>query len=481
MKKAKIFAEQGFSREYLKGMLPAHKARDARWDQGKTFGFVYHPGKPYAEVPEAYLNAFLYESTLNPTAFPSLRKFEKEVIGMCRELMHGSPRVTGHVTSGGTESIFLALQVARETARERIGSEVQAEVILPETVHPAFLKGCHYLSLKPVLVPVTGQGKADPGAIGKAITAHTVMLVASAPCFPYGVVDPIQVLGKLALRHGLLMHVDACLGGFMLPFLEELGYDIPAFDFRVAGVSSISLDAHKYGYAPKGSSILLYRNRALRKKQFFIHTEWPGGIFASTTFLGTKSGGPVAGCWAIMKHLGRDGYRHIAREVMGTTQRIREGIAAFESLEILGDPPMSVLAFTSKTGNIFNIGDALQEKGWYVDRLQFPDALHLTVTQLNIGMEKIFLNDLEEILAKEQDLMNAYRTTRTSIQFTDSLNRIFPSTVVGRLGRMAGKLMNRTSGKSGIPQAALYGISASCKNRKSIRKLITNLLDGMYQ
>jgi glutamate/tyrosine decarboxylase-like PLP-dependent enzyme len=304
---------------------------------------------------------------------------------MCRELMHGDTRVAGNVTTGGTESIFLALNVAREISRERFGNEVRTEVVLPETAHPAFLKACNYLSLKPVLVPVDRDGKADAEATEAAITPNTIMLVASAPCYPYGTVDPIGALGKIALRHKLLLHVDACMGGFMLPFLEDLGYDIPGFDFRVAGVTSISLDAHKYGYAPKGTSILLYKNRELRKKQFFVHTEWQGGIFASTTFMGTKSGGPVAGCWAIMKHLGREGYREIAGEVMRTSIRIRQGISVFKGLEILGDPQMSVLAFTSKSGNIFNIGDALQRRGWQLDRLQFPDALHLTVTQLNIA------------------------------------------------------------------------------------------------
>jgi glutamate/tyrosine decarboxylase-like PLP-dependent enzyme len=270
------------------------------------------------------------------------------------------------------------------------------------------------------------------------------------------------------------------MGGFMLPFMEDLGYQVPGFDFRVAGVTSISLDAHKYGYAPKGTSIILYKNRKLRKKQFFIHTEWRGGIFASTTFMGTKSGGPLAGCWAIMKHLGREGYREIAQEVMKTTSRIRDGIEGFPSLEIIGNPQMSVLAFTSKSGNVFNIGDALHRKGWDLDRLQFPDALHLTVTRLNVGMEEEFLKDLGEVLGEEQELIKEYKATKTSIHIADTLTRILPSPVFDRLSRWAGRVMSRTGGSSRIPQAALYGISASFKNRRNISKLITNILDGMY-
>lgn len=480
MKNTKLFTEEGISGDVLTGRLSAHKVHDARWEQGKTFGFVYYPGAECANISEAYRAAFQYESTLNPSAFPSLRKFEKEVIGMAGELMHGDRHMTGSISTGGTESIFLALTAAREQAREQFGEYIQAEVILPETAHPAFIKGCQYLSLKAVVVPVNRDGIADPEAMEAAITPHTILLAASAPCFPYGVLDPVKELGKIALRHKLLLHVDACMGGFMLPFLEDLGYEVPEFDFRVRGVTSISLDAHKYGYAPKGVSILLYRSRKLRKKQFFIHTEWPGGIFASTTFMGTKSGGPVAGCWATMKHLGRDGYREIALEVMKTTRRIRSGIEGFRSLEIIGNPQMSVLAFTSKQGNIFNIGDALHKKGWYLDRLQFPDALHLTVTRMNADMEEEFLKDLEEVLDEEEELKKELITTRRSIQTADTLNRIFPSIIVDRLWRLAGKMMNRSGGKSRIPQAALYGISASCTNRKNIRKLITNLLDGMY-
>jgi sphinganine-1-phosphate aldolase len=480
MKREKIFAEQGMAGHELTSMLVDHKAGDAQWNQGKTFGFVYHPGEQHAKLSEAYRTAFQYESTLNPSAFPSLRKFEKEVIGMTSELMHGNRHVAGSVTTGGTESIFLALQVAREQAREQYGNEVQAEVILPETAHPAFLKGCQYHSLKTVVIPVTGEGKAEPVAMEAAITTHTILLAASAPCFPYGVVDPVKELGKIALRHKLLLHVDACMGGFMLPFLEDLGYQVPGFDFRVAGVTSISLDAHKYGYAPKGTSIILYKSRKLRKKQFFIHTEWRGGIFASTTFMGTKSGGPVAGCWAIMKHLGKEGYREIAQEVMNTTLRIRSGIEDFPSLEIIGNPQMSVLAFTSKSGNIFNIGDALHRKGWDLDRLQFPDALHLTVTRLNVGMEEEFLKDLGEVLGEEQELIKEYKATKTSIHIADTLSRILPSPVFDRLSLWAGRMMSRTGGSSRIPQAALYGISASFKNRRNISKLITNILDGMY-
>jgi sphinganine-1-phosphate aldolase len=474
------FPEQGLAGNELKARLGHHKSSDAQWKQGRTFGFVYHPGNECARLSEEYQAAFQYVNALNPSAFPSIRRFEKEVVGMAISLMHGSSHVSGSMTTGGTESIFLALKVARDQAMEKGAQEAPYEVLLPATAHPAFLKACHYLSLLAVLVPVDESGRANPHAMEEAITSRTIILAASAPCFPYGVVDPIERLGEIARKHRLLFHVDACMGGFMLPFMEELGFDVPAFDFRVPGVSSISLDAHKYGYAPKGSSIILYRNRKLRRRQFFIHTDWMGGIFASTTFMGTKSGGPVAGCWAIMNHLGRGGYREIVNEVMITTRRIREGIERFSSLEIVGNPDMSLLAFASKDGNIFNIGDALSRKGWHLDRLQFPEALHLTITRLNTGMEDEFLRDLAEVLGEEEDLKKEYKVTKTSVFMASTLTRILPAFLVDRLIRWVGGLMSEAGGRSRVPQAALYGMSASTKNRKNVRKLVTSLLDGMY-
>lgn len=480
MKTDKIFPESGKKGPELTGMLPTFKAGDARWNSGKIFGFVYHPGEPYAKISEAYQEAFRYESTLNPSAFPSLRKFEKDVVGMARELMHGDNRAAGSVTTGGSESIFLALKVARQAAMETGKKEGPFEVILPETAHPAFLKACLYLSLKAVIVPVDGQMMADPAAMQEAINENTILLGCSAPCFPCGVVDPVRRLGQLAQKYHLLLHVDACMGGFMLPFMEELGYQVPEFDFRVPGVTSISLDAHKYGYAPKGVSIILYRNRELRKKQFFIHTEWSGGIFASTTFSGTKSGGPLAGCWAIINHLGREGYRNISRQVMETTRIIRKGIEEMKGLHIIGDPSMSVLAFGSDFGNIYNIGDALASRGWYLDRLQFPEALHLTITRLNLGMEEEFLRDLQEIVASEEELSSARKGMQKSVKAVEMLNRVLPAGITDRLARLAGSRMESSGEEKKGSQAALYGISATFDNRKSVHRLVENLLDGMY-
>ena len=265
-----------------------------------------------------------------------------------------------------------------------------------------------------------------------------------------------------------------------MPFLEDLGHPVPPFDFRVKGVSSISLDAHKYGYAPKGVSILLHRRRENRRKQFFIHTDWPGGIFASTTFMGTKSGGAIAGCWAIMKHLGREGYRDLAARVMDCAQSICKGIEELDGIRLVAEPAMSVLAFTSEHGNTYNIGDALAKKGWYLDRLQFPEALHLTVTHLNIGREGEFLQDLEEILAAEQSLLRAGESSRSVVRWAGVFSSLLPASLLDRAARYAGSVTGKGK-NSGNTGAALYGISATFSNRDSVHRMVENLLDGMYE
>jgi glutamate/tyrosine decarboxylase-like PLP-dependent enzyme len=480
MKTVKEIPETGYTRAEMAELLSRCKLKDARWDQGKVFGFVYHPGEYYSKVAEEYLHEFLYESTLNPSTFPSLKDFERDIVQMATGLMHGNRQVTGNVTTGGTESIFLALKVARELAREKMSHQDWFEVILPETIHPAFLKACDYLSLKAVLVPVGSDKRADPLAMEGSITGRTILLACSAPCFPYGIVDPVGAMGEIAKRHHLPLHVDACMGGFILPFLEELGYPVPSFDFRVPGVTSVSLDAHKYGYAPKGTSILLFRNRAMRKKQFFVHTDWPGGIFASTTFMGTKSGGPLAGCWAVMNHLGKEGYRTMAGKVMQTTLNIAGGIRQMTGLQLLTEPDMSVLAFTSTHGDIHQIGDELALKGWHLDRLQFPDALHMTITQLNTGKETQFMKDLQEIVSKKESLERKQRNTRISSELLYRGFSSVPGKLAARIARKAGSEMGGADRGPDRSQSALYGISASFQNRKNMKDLVINLLDGMF-
>lgn len=478
MKKQVKIPEKGLTADALRAMLPGLKSTGADWAGGKVFGTVYHPGGMCVEIAREYREAFADESTLNPSLFPSLRYFEKEIVRMAAGLMNGGRGITGSVTTGGTESIFLALKTARDLASAERNTETKWEVVVPGTAHPAFLKACHFLSLKAVVVDPGEDGKADPQAMESAITDRTILLVCSAPCFPYGVVDPVPRIACIALKHRLLLHVDACMGGFVLPFMEELGHAVPRFDFRVPGVTSISLDAHKYGYAPKGVSIILYRSRKLREKQFFVHTEWPGGIFASTTFMGTKSGGTIAACWATMKYLGREGYLEITRRVMETTEKIREGIEGLADLYIIGEPDMTVLAFGSRKGMISGIGDALSSRGWHLDRLQYPDALHLTVTHLNTGMEKRFLQDLGEVM-RELSHRDRKRSSGIPSSSVGSLTGLVPSALRSRLFRTAGRMMGRGKKGSGS-HSAIYGISQGIRNRRNVREMVLHLLEGMY-
>ncbi|MFB6319604.1 pyridoxal phosphate-dependent decarboxylase family protein [Saccharicrinis sp. FJH54] len=473
------FQKKGTSFSVLEKELKSVMERDRIWENGKTFGFVYHPGNEIAQITSMYYNAYMYNSNLNPFISPSLRKYEKEIIGMTAAMVHGNSKVTGTVTTGGTESIFSALKVARDYSREVKKASAPFEVILPDTVHPAFLKACHILCLNPVTVPVRKDKRADPEAMEKAITANTILLTCSAPCFPYGVVDPVQDISEIARNKGLLCHVDACMGGYMLPFLEDLGFKIPIFDFRIPGVTSISMDAHKYGYAPKGVSVILYRDHELRMKQFFIYTDWCGGIYGSTTFQGTREGGPMAACRAIMCHLGREGYRKLAKEVMETTLKIKAGITRTGVLNIISDPEMSVLAFTSDTINIYALGDALKVRGWNLDRLQFPKALHMTVNRLNVGKEDAFIKDITELASSEKLSIKHPVQSELTSKLADKLTNLIPEGVIKNTARLTGSILSDNKLENG-GMASLYNLSASIKNRKSLKKMVLNMIDGMY-
>jgi len=476
MKAGTTLSEKGFSESEMMNMLRDMMENEIKWKEGRMFGYVFGAGKETSRMAETFSRAFASQNTLNPNCFPALRKFETDIVRMCATLLHGSNKVKGNVTSGGTESIFLALSVARTIAFEQY-QLTTPEIILPVTAHPAFLKACHYLGLKPVITGVDNEKRADAEAIKNAINKNTILIVCSAPCFPYGVVDPVEQIARLAVKEGKLLHVDACMGGMMLPFIKMLGYHVPRFDFSVSGVTSVSLDLHKYGYAPKGCSVILYKNRQMRKKQFYIYPDWPGGIYASTTFMGTKSGGPVAGAWAVMHTLGKKGYLEMAEKVMRTAQMIRDGIEALEGLSVVGRPDMSLLAFTSDKGDIFNIGDGLSARGWHLDRLQIPPCLHLTVNYLNVGREEEFLYDLTQV---HQNFARLYEERKQTEKRISMVNKIFgfvPSFISDYFSRNAGQYMNNHSNQS---QAAVYGLSASFTNRAKLKQLMENMLDGMF-
>jgi sphinganine-1-phosphate aldolase len=291
------------------------------------------------------------------------------------------------------------VKAAREWARNEKGI-ARPEIIAPRSVHPAFEKAAHYFDVE-IRHAATGPDlRVDLRDVERLITPNTALLVGSAPPYPHGVVDPITELAALAQARGLLCHVDACLGGFFLPFAKKLGRDIPPFDFSVPGVTSLSADLHKYGYAAKGASVVLYRNRALRRHQFYTYAGWPGGLYASPSMTGTRPGGAIAAAWAVMHYLGEEGYLDHARRILATTDKLIAGINAIPGMRVLGAPHAGVFAFTSDSLNVYELGDAMEVRGWKLDRQQNPPALHCMITPAHERIADILLTDLRDCASR---------------------------------------------------------------------------------
>ena len=376
------------------------KEGEISWEKGKTFGAVYFPGEHYAKVISKAYNMFMHENAFDPQLFQSLLSMENEIIQQVGQLLSAGNTVYGNLTSGGTESIFLALLSARDWSSNNKDID-NPEVILCSTAHPAFLKAMRFLKIKPIVISPNKDLSLDIIAFEKAITENTILLVGSAPCYPYGMIDPIDQLSDLAINNNLLLHVDACIGGFLLSFLKKLNYDIPHFDFSLNGVTSISVDLHKYAYAPKGSSVLLYKDSSLRKSQFSVYSNWEGGVYASTTFMGTKPGGIVASSWTALNHIGENGYLELTKKTMQATFLIRQFIEEHQDLFLIGNPAMSLLAFSCREINIYQLADQLNDRGWYIGRLQDPPAIHLVVSQIHAnGPSKEFIKDVAEVIVK---------------------------------------------------------------------------------
>lgn len=393
--------QTGNSKEQILATLQAFKIHDMDWKAGKVWCYVYNPGDEAAQVVrEAYL-AFLTENGLDPSVFPSMLKLETDIVRMVATLLRGDSNVVGHVTTGGTESIMLAVKTARDKARAERPHIREPEMVLPRTAHAAFHKAAHYLGVKPVIVeidPLTFTVRA--GEMRAAISANTILLVASAPSYSQGVIDPIAELGELALEKNLLFHVDACVGGLHLSFMRKLGYNVPDFDFNVRGVTSISTDLHKYGYAAKGASVVMYRDKALRRYQIFACTDTTGYPLINPSMLSTKSGGPMAGAWAILNFLGETGYLRIVEEVQAATKRLVDGIHAMEELEVLGKPGMCMFSFKSDVINVYQLADEMNKRGWYIQgqfaTARTPRNLHLSVNRGNAQNAEALLKDLRE-------------------------------------------------------------------------------------
>lgn len=393
------FPEKGRLPGAIMEELEQLRREDIRWKAGKTWSLVYYLDEEHDHLLKQAYDAYFSENYLNAFAFPSLQQMEREVVRMAAGMLNNSLAV-GAMTSGGTESILLAVYTYREWSRQR-HRKGGCEILAPATVHPAFEKAAHLFGLRLVRAPILPGGEADVEAMARMIGPETLMLVASTPCYPYGIVDPVEKIGALAAQHDIPLHVDACVGGFVLPWAERLGYWKAPWDFRVQGVSSISLDIHKFGFGAKGASLIMYRDMELMKHQFFVSTEFCGGIYVSPTLLGTRPGGAIAAAWASIRHLGAEGYLTTTRRLMEGAERLRAFFRSTPGLELVGEPRLNLMAFRTQ-GNkpdIYVIGDFLEERGWMVDRQQRPACIHLTVMPSNLPSIEAYERDVREALS----------------------------------------------------------------------------------
>ena len=390
------FPQKGLSFNDIKSDLAALKSNDMDWKSARAFSMVFRASDEVSKVVENALGTFVFENGLSPFAFPSLLRMETEVVAMTADLLNGGETAAGNMTSGGTESIMMAVKAARDYAREKRPQVKEPEMIIPRSAHPAFNKAAYYLGLKTVIVPTSEVSVVDMDAYRKAFNSNTVFAMGSAFSYPHGIIDPIEQMAAVADQKGVWFHVDACVGGFMLPFLEKLGYPIPPFDFRVPGVCSMSADIHKYGYVSKGASTITYRNVELRKYQLFVYTDWNGGVYATPAISGARSGGPTAASWSVMRFLGREGYMRLAKDAMDATRLLMEGIRHIPGLHIIGDPPATTFAVGSPTLNIYALGDAMKVRGWHIDSQHMPPTLHFTVSPMHLKVVEPFLKDLAD-------------------------------------------------------------------------------------
>jgi len=346
---------------------------------------------------------------------------EAEVVRMTLNLFHGDEKTCGAMTSGGTESILMAMKTYRDWGRSN-GIQ-NPNFVASESAHAAFDKASHYFGIEIRKAKMDQKTwKVDMDDVKRLIDKNTVALVGSTPQFGIGVIDPIEELGALAVKHGIYVHVDACLGGFLLPFVEKLKYPLPLCDFRVPGVGTISADTHKYGYSPKGSSVVMFRSISLRRHMYFVAPDWPGGIYATPSTSGSRVGAVIAATWASLMANGEDGYMKCAQAIMTTAQRIRDGIPKIPGLRLLGEPLLSVVAWTTdpttpegKKINIYMVSDAMSHKDWTLNTLQHPGAMHLCVTYMHRDLADQFLQDLRDAVQDVAEHPQNYKTGKAAI------------------------------------------------------------------
>lgn len=378
--------------------LEARRSRDPDVHGARLFGLVYPTGRPDVEaLIEQVYSRYLFHNALNPFKFKELAALEKEVVTITSDLVHLPDSGGGSMTSGGTESILMSMKVNRERARAR-GVE-RPQILAPASAHPAYAKAAHYFDMEHVTFPLDADCRADVSAAADLIGPQTAVVIASAFSYPYGVMDPVADLAALAAEHGVGCHVDACIGGWVLPFLERLGHDVPPWDFRVPGVTEMSTDVHKYGYVPKGASVVLHRDEDWFGHQVFLFDRWPSGLYGSPGVAGARPAAPIAAAWAALHYLGADGYTEIMRGVMDTTARLRDAIESMPELAIVGDPIGPVLSFTSDTIDIGAVGDVMDDRGWNLNRNTDPPGLHVMISPAHAGVVDELVADLRYAVA----------------------------------------------------------------------------------
>ena len=393
--------------------LEALRRDDVRWKDGRVFSLAYYASAEAHELATEAYRRFSGENALNVDAFPSLRTMQSDVLSIVAGWLGAPASARGFFSSGGTESILMAVKAARDQFRH---DKTCPNVVLPTSAHAAFEKAGAYFGVEMRRVPVRDDWRADAAAMARAVDDQTVMLVASAPQYPQGVVDPVGEVAAVALERRVNCHVDACMGGVTLPYLARLGVKVAPWNFIVDGVTSISVDLHKFGYAAKGASVIMYRTGELRSHQAFVTDNWLGGLYGSSGMLGTKSGGPIAAAWAVLHHLGDNGYLRVTREARDTAMAIAAHVRAHALLTLRAEPDTTLVcigaaahgaathdasaARTTGALDIFAVADALGSRGWYVDRQQPPPSIHLTVNAVHAATYKDFLRDLDAAVAE---------------------------------------------------------------------------------
>jgi len=378
------------------------REHDVRWREGRAFTLAYSAGPEVEELAAQAHRRFATENALNTDAFPSLRKIQADVVSFASSWLAAGTDGAGFMTSGGTESLLLAVKASRERGR-RERSITDPNIVLPSSAHAAFEKACYYFGLESRRIPVAGDWRADIDAMADAIDDNTVLVAGSAPQYPQGVVDPISDIAMLASERDINCHVDACMGGITLAYLQRLGYEIPPWNFEVPGVTSISVDLHKYGYTTKGASVLMHRNKMLRSYQTYVTDNWLGGLYGSSGIMGTKGGGPMAAAWAVMNFLGDEGYLELTRRAKDTCDRLAHILGSTPELTLRAEPQVTLIAFGASDPNAFNVfalADALWRRGWYLDRQGPPDTLHCMVNAVHADHLDEFETDLRSAVAE---------------------------------------------------------------------------------